>query len=82
MSHSTDADESGHDEAIDREELARRLRKAVTLLTDDERQAIEAAFFSGMTYAEAAAHLEQPLGTIKTRIRSGLGKLREHVYNE
>ena len=62
--------------------LARKLRKAVELLTEDERQAIEAAFFSGMTYAEVAAHLQQPLGTIKTRIRSGLGKLREHVADE
>lgn len=69
---------TGHDEKLDREELALRLRKAVGILSDDERQAIEAAFFSDMTYAETAAHLQQPLGTIKTRIRSGLGKLREH----
>lgn len=73
-----DAEAELSDEVIDREELAWRLRKAVALLTRDERQAIEAAFFSDMTYAEVAAHLHQPLGTIKTRIRSGLGKLREH----
>ena len=78
----TDADESLHDEAIDREELARKLRKAVNLLTPDEQKAIEAAFFSGMSYAEVAAHLQEPLGTIKTRIRSGLGKLREHLGDE
>lgn len=73
-----DAEPEPSDEVIDREELAWRLRKAVALLTRDERQAIEAAFFSDMTYAEVAAQLHQPLGTIKTRIRSGLGKLREH----
>lgn len=53
------------------------LRGALAVLTPDERHAIEAAFFSELTYAEVAAQLNQPLGTIKTRIRSGLHKLRE-----
>jgi RNA polymerase sigma-70 factor (ECF subfamily) len=53
------------------------LRTALEILTDDERQAIEAAFFSELTYAKVAERLNQPLGTIKTRIRSGLHKLRE-----
>jgi RNA polymerase sigma-70 factor (ECF subfamily) len=52
------------------------LRAALTTLTPDERQAIETTFFAGLTHAEAAARLKQPLGTIKTRIRSGLHKLR------
>jgi RNA polymerase sigma-70 factor (ECF subfamily) len=52
------------------------LRGALDVLTSDERRAIEAAFFSELTYAEVAAQLNQPLGTIKTRIRSGLLKLR------
>ena len=53
------------------------LRGALTSLTPDERQAIEMAFFSELTYAEVAARLDAPLGTIKTRIRSGLQKLRQ-----
>ncbi|MGH8188447.1 MAG: sigma factor-like helix-turn-helix DNA-binding protein, partial [Steroidobacteraceae bacterium] len=57
-------------------EQDRILRTALTALTLEERQAIETTFFSELTYAEAAARLNQPLGTIKTRIRSGLGKLR------
>ncbi|HEV7444482.1 MAG TPA: sigma-70 family RNA polymerase sigma factor, partial [Steroidobacteraceae bacterium] len=52
------------------------LRKSLAALTPDERQAIETTFFAGLTHAEAAARLNQPLGTIKTRIRSGLHKLR------
>ena len=52
------------------------LRAALAELAPGERQAIEAAFFSGLTHAEAAARLDQPLGTVKTRIRSGLLKLR------
>jgi RNA polymerase sigma-70 factor, ECF subfamily len=55
----------------------RRLREALTLLTADEREAIETAFLRESTYAEVAARLNQPLGTVKTRIRSGLGKLRQ-----
>jgi RNA polymerase sigma-70 factor, ECF subfamily len=54
-----------------------RLRDALTILTPDERIAIETAFFAELTYPEVATRLNQPLGTIKTRIRSGLGKLRQ-----
>jgi RNA polymerase sigma-70 factor (ECF subfamily) len=57
------------------------LRRALRDLSPLEREAIETAFFSGLTYAEAAARLNQPLGTIKTRIRSGLQKLR-HALSE
>ena len=56
---------------------ADQLRTALGSLTGDERRAIEAAFFAELTYAEVAARLDAPLGTIKTRIRSGLQKLRK-----
>ena len=59
------------------EQQTEALRCALTVLTPDERHAIETAFFSELTYAEVATRLNQPLGTIKTRIRSGLHKLRE-----
>ena len=58
------------------------LRSALPSLTPDERQAIEMAFFSELTYAEVAARLDVPLGTIKTRIRSGLQKLRQLLARE
>ena len=58
------------------EEQGRLLRAALGLLTPEERRAIETAFFLELTYDEAATRLNQPIGTIKTRIRSGLGKLR------
>ena len=64
-------------EVFDLRERARLLRDAFTMLTPDERRAIEIAFFSEMTYDEVATRLNQPLGTVKTRIRSGLGKLRQ-----
>jgi RNA polymerase sigma-70 factor (ECF subfamily) len=67
----------GADETLDRSDSGRALRNALTVLTPDERCAIESAFFLELSHAEVAAQLHQPLGTIKTRIRSGLGKLRE-----
>lgn len=68
---------SGPREAFDVREQGRLLRHALQVLTPEERQAIETAFFSELTYCEVAAKLNQPLGTVKTRIRSGLGKLRQ-----
>jgi RNA polymerase sigma-70 factor (ECF subfamily) len=59
------------------EEESRLLRKALEVLTPEERNAIETAFFSELTYEETARKLNQPLGTVKTRIRSGMEKLRE-----
>jgi RNA polymerase sigma-70 factor, ECF subfamily len=65
------------DDLIASKQQSQALRSALGVLTPDERQAIESAFFAEMTYAEVAMRLNQPLGTIKTRIRSGLHKLRE-----
>jgi RNA polymerase sigma-70 factor, ECF subfamily len=64
-------------EALDLQAQGVRLRAALQGLTVEERQAIEMAYFSDMTYREVASRLNQPLGTVKTRIRSGLGKLRQ-----
>ena len=64
-------------EAFDLREQGRLLRTALTILTPEERQAIEIAFFSELTYYEVAARLNQPLGTVNTRVRSGLSKLRQ-----
>jgi RNA polymerase sigma-70 factor (ECF subfamily) len=58
------------------------LHAALAALTPDEREAIDMTFFAGHTYAEAATRLNQPLGTIKTRIRSGLHKLRHTLDAE
>lgn len=52
------------------------VRRALAGLSDGERSAIELAYFGGHTYREVAALLELPEGTIKSRIRSGLLRLR------
>jgi RNA polymerase sigma-70 factor (ECF subfamily) len=64
-------------ETLELQEFGGVLRNALTALTPQERLVIETAFFSELTYAEVAARLNQPLGTVKTRIRSGLEKLRQ-----
>jgi RNA polymerase sigma-70 factor, ECF subfamily len=57
-------------------EQGRLVRQALNALTPAERLAIETAFFSELTYSEAAARLDEPVGTVKARIRTGLAKLR------
>jgi RNA polymerase sigma-70 factor (ECF subfamily) len=64
-----------HD-VLELSEQGQSLRAALTALTPDERLAIETTFFAGLSHSEAAARLGQPLGTLKTRIRSALNKLR------
>lgn len=53
------------------------VRSAVVTLPKDQRQAIEMAFFGGLTHQEIAETLNEPLGTVKARIRRGMLKLRE-----
>jgi RNA polymerase sigma-70 factor (ECF subfamily) len=53
------------------------LEQALIKLRPDERRALEMTYFSGLTYEEAAATLEVPLGTLKSRIAAGLRRLRD-----
>lgn len=62
---------------VELRQQGRALTAALAVLTPEERQVIESAFLAGLTHVEVAARLNQPLGTVKTRIRSGLRKLRE-----
>ena len=58
---------------------AQQVRKALTILSPEQRQVIEMAYFQGLTRQEIAEATGEPLGTIHTRARLGLQKLREEL---
>ena len=55
----------------------RIVQGALARLAPEQRQAIELAYFGGLSQSEIAVRLEEPLGTIKTRIRTGMMRLRD-----
>ena len=60
---------------------AEAVRDALASLSEQERQAIELAYFGGHSYRDVAQLLEQPEGTVKSRIRSGLLRLRASLID-
>ena len=66
-----------HDLGVLTREQNRRLRDAMARLPALQRLVVQMAYFEGLTQSEIAARLDEPLGTVKTRVRLALLKLRE-----
>jgi RNA polymerase sigma-70 factor, ECF subfamily len=67
---------------VDLVQRQERIRSAVAQLPLEQKQALGLAFFQGLSHPEIAAALGEPLGTVKTRIRLGMHKLRSLLQDE
>lgn len=66
-------------DAVEHRLEAEQVRRALTVLTDLQREAVSLAYYGGYTHREVAELLDVPLGTIKTRLRDGLIRLRDEM---
>jgi RNA polymerase sigma-70 factor (ECF subfamily) len=66
-------------DSYDHAERRQQVQAALQTLSPPQRQAIELAFFEGLSQSEIAERLREPLGTIKTRVRLGMQKLRDSL---
>ena len=67
---------------VDLMQRQQRIRVAVAQLPSEQKQALGMAFFQGLSHPEIATTLGEPLGTVKTRIRLGMQKLRTLLQDE
>lgn len=58
---------------------ATAVREAVALIPEEQRKTVLMAYFEGLTHVEIAERMEVPLGTVKSRLRIGLEKMREYL---
>ena len=61
-------------------DIQRAVQSALALLSPEQRQVIEIAYYEGLSHSEIAERLGQPLGTVKTRIRTAMMALRDLLY--
>ena len=73
------ADLPSPEEQSEAAERQSAVQRALASLTKEQRQLIELAYFSDLSHSEIASRLGQPLGTVKTRIRLGMLRLREQL---
>ncbi len=69
--------ENSPDRSIEQSETRERVQQSLAELPSPQRRVLEMAYFSGLSQSEIAAELNEPLGTVKTRMRAGMEKLRQ-----
>jgi len=67
------------DDEVEQRDTQQQLRAALTTLPDTQHRALKLAFFGGLTHTEIALQLNEPIGTIKSRIRLGLQRLHAEI---
>jgi len=67
------------DQDLEREERCERVTAALETLSAPQRKVLELAYWGGLSHSEIATHLGEPLGTVKTRVRAGMQKLRDSL---
>ena len=70
---------SSGEDWLDANRQADQVRATLSGLPDEQRKALELAYFQGMSHSEVAAEMERPLGTVKTWVRTGLLRMREQL---
>ena len=65
------------DRDVERQEARQLVKQSLGKLPEPQRRVIELAYFGGLSHSEIAAELKEPLGTVKTRLRAGMEKLRD-----
>jgi RNA polymerase sigma-70 factor (ECF subfamily) len=76
------SDPSDIEELVETSQRKQRIRSAIAQLPEDQRRALALAFFQGYSHTEIAEILNEPLGTVKTRIRLAMQKLRTILQGE
>jgi len=80
--HTTPRPEEGPEELADLLLQQERVRLAVNSLSSDQQAVLALAYFQGLSHSQIAGQLNQPLGTVKTRIRLAMQRLRELLIEE
>lgn len=73
-----ESDEEAPDDAAVRSQTQEQMVAALEMLSEDQRQVVRLSFFEDRPHSEIAEHLSLPLGTVKSRLRLALIKLRAH----